>query len=126
MLGMLRAARRWARLGARCNRASWPHKTLHLAAGNLYGFRSDYPGLGHAGNPKAVLRDLDDRELIGVSCMLLGILPYVDPSLDLNQVYGEFAATSNVVEVREPSAAEMSSPLLRRIEMWFAHLLGKQ
>lgn len=75
-------------LGQRCNQASWPHPTLKAAAGNIYGFRSDYPGLGHAGNPKAVGRDLDDRELIGVSCMLLGVLPYVDSSIDLNQMYG--------------------------------------
>lgn len=75
-------------LGQRCNQASWPHPTLRAAAGNIYGFRSDYPGLGHAGNPNAVLRDVDDRELVGLSCMLLGVLPYVDSTINLNRVYG--------------------------------------
>lgn len=75
-------------LGKRCNQASWPHLTLKTAAGNIYGFRSDYPGLGHAGNSNAVMRDVDDRELVGVSCMLLGVLPYVDPTMDLDSVYG--------------------------------------
>jgi hypothetical protein len=76
-------------LGQRCSHASWPHPTLKAAAGNIYGFRSDYPGLGHSGNPKAVLRDVDDRELAGVSCMLLGVLPYVDSTVNLGTLYGE-------------------------------------
>lgn len=79
-------------LGQRCSQAPWPHPTLKAAAGNLYGFRSDYPGLGHAGNPKAVVRDLDDRELVGVSCMLLGVLPYLDSSINLDRMYGASSA----------------------------------
>jgi hypothetical protein len=42
---------------------SWPHATIREALRRLYGFRSDYPGLGHAGNPAAALRDLDARDL---------------------------------------------------------------
>jgi hypothetical protein len=79
-------------LGQRCVQASWPHPTLRAAAGNIYGFRSDYPGLGHAGTPTAVLRDIDDRELVGVSCMLLGVVPYVDSTVSLGPLYGDRAS----------------------------------
>jgi hypothetical protein len=93
-------------LGQRCSQASWPHPTLKAAAGNIYGFRSDYPGFGHAGNHKAVLRDVDDRELIGVSCMLLGVLPYVDPTINLNPLYGE-----NVLPGRGSFTGQQAEPI---------------
>jgi len=76
-------------LGQRCGQASWPHATLRVAAGNIYGFRSNYPGFGHSGNPESVLRDVDDRELVGVSCMLLGVIPYVDSTVSLAPLYGD-------------------------------------
>jgi len=104
-------------LGECCNGASWPHKALRTAAGNLYGFRSNYPGLGHAGNPLAVDRDLDDRELVGVSCMLLGIIPYVASIVDLDQVYGNPEHLSN--QVPSPVAAVRSpghTPLQRVVQ----------
>lgn len=101
-------------LGQRCSKASWPHPTLKAAAGSLYGFRSDYPGIGHSGNPKAVLRDLDDRELVGVSCMLLGVLPYVDSSVDASQVYG---ATSTRQEAERDSLS-VSPTKSQRLSVW--------
>jgi hypothetical protein len=40
-------------LGDICGQvSSWPHATIREALRRLYGFRSDYPGLGHAGNPR--------------------------------------------------------------------------
>jgi hypothetical protein len=114
-------------LGQRCNQASWPHPTLKAAAGNIYGFRSDYPGLGHAGNAAAVLRDVDDRELVGVSCMLLGVLPYVDPKIDLNVMYGDIVspgASSMTGGRREPPSSPVD-PLWRRIGSWVGRLLTR-
>lgn len=107
-------------LGQRCNKASWPHPTLKAAAGNIYGFRSDYPGLGHAGTAKAVLRDVDDRELVGVSCMLLGVLPYVDPALNLNSVYGEDASPgkSGVSAQVAAPAESPSRSIWNRLVLW--------
>lgn len=114
-------------LGYRCGQASWPHPTLKAAAGNIYGFRSDYPGLGHAGNPKAVLRDVDDRELVGVACMLLGVLPYVGSPIDLNPVYGMSASPSkNGAGVRSPTlAASPSRSWWKRVGAWAGKLLVK-
>jgi hypothetical protein len=114
-------------LGQRCNQASWPHPTLKAAAGNLYGFRSDYPGLGHAGSPKAVLRDLDDRELVGVSCMLLGVLPYVDSSINLNQMYGDSPPLSGTERTAHAASSTRpsTSSHLNRFASWVARLLTR-
>jgi hypothetical protein len=113
-------------LGQRFNAASWPHPTLKAAAGNIYGFRSDYPGLGHAGNPKAVLRDVDDRDLAGVSCMLLGVVPYIDSTVDLGALYGAQASPG----AHDTSSGGMSatrkqgaSPL-KRVRAWIGRLFG--
>lgn len=106
-------------LGRCCNQASWPHQTLKVAAGNVYGFRSDYPGLGHAGNSHAVLRDIDDRELIGVSCMLLGVVPYVDSTVNLVDLYGDQAP--NVTCDRGDASSRPEEParsLLERFCAW--------
>jgi hypothetical protein len=111
-------------LGQLCSQASWPHPTLKAAAGNIYGFRSDYPGFGHAGNPRAVLRDVDDRELVGVSCMLLGVLPYVDPTIDLNPAYGEDSSpTRGSIGAREAAPVALPSrSIWRRFRSWAARL----
>jgi hypothetical protein len=114
-------------LGQRCNQASWPHPTLRAAAGNIYGFRSDYPGLGHAGNPKAVMRDLDDRELVGVSCMLLGVLPYVDSSITLNQVYGESVSQREAVRANHAANSTLrpTTSFWNIVVSWGARLLKR-
>jgi hypothetical protein len=68
---------------------SWPHATIRDALKKLYGFRSDYPGLGHAGNPAGVLRELDARDMVAMAVMLAGFVPYLSSSLDARLVYGE-------------------------------------
>jgi len=114
-------------LGQRCSKASWPHPTLKAAAGSIYGFRSDYPGLGHAGNAKSVLRDVDDRELVGVSCMLLGVLPYVDPTIDLDPLYGERTSPGRG-GISTQSTAPVASParsIWKRFGSWAAKFATK-
>ncbi|MCG3188759.1 MAG: hypothetical protein LKCHEGNO_00914 [Burkholderiaceae bacterium] len=115
-------------LGQRCGQASWPHPTLKAAAGNIYGFRSDYPGLGHAGNAKAALRDVDDRELVGVACMLLGVLPYVDPTINLSPVYGESvsAGRSSVTAREAAPAASPSRSMWKRLTWWAGELVKRR
>ncbi|MGH6897943.1 MAG: hypothetical protein ACREJ5_15595 [Geminicoccaceae bacterium] len=104
-------------LGQRCSHASWPHPTLRTAAGNIYGFRSNYPGLGHSGNPMSVLRDVDDRELVGVSCMLLGVVPYVDSTVNLASLYGDQASPTASGRLRSGDSSQVrkASPLLHRL-----------
>lgn len=113
-------------LGQRCNQASWPHPTLRAAAGSIYGFRSDYPGLGHSGNPRAVLRDVDDRELAGVSCMLLGVVPYVDSSVNLSALYGDQAPLGTARRGsggNSRSGPPIGSPLAR-LRAWIGSVIG--
>jgi hypothetical protein len=115
-------------LGQCCSHASWPHPALKAAAGNIYGFRSDYPGLGHSGNPQAVLRDVDDRELVGVSCMLLGVVPYVDSTVDLGSLYGDQALPTigDRRNLANLPVAPLARSLLQRIRSWFAQLIGSR
>jgi hypothetical protein len=76
-------------LGEMCGQInSWPHATIRDALKKLYGFRSDYPGLGHAGNPASVIRDLDVRDMIAIGVMLTGFVPYLSNRLDSRLVYG--------------------------------------
>jgi hypothetical protein len=98
-------------LGELCKRASWPHPTLKAAAGQIYGFRSDYPGLGHSGNPKSVSRELDDRDLAGVSLMLLGLVPYIDNSLDLAALFPDPTSLSPMRSKVSERAVSAAQPL---------------
>jgi hypothetical protein len=55
----------------------WPHATIKVALKTLYGFRSNYPGLGHGGNQAGVLRDVEMKDLVAVSVLLAGFVPYI-------------------------------------------------
>jgi hypothetical protein len=67
---------------------SWPHATIRDALKKPYGFRSDYPGVGHAGNPEGALRELDVRDVIAIGVMLTGFVPYLSDRMDARSVYG--------------------------------------
>ena len=76
-------------LGDMCGQInSWPHATVRESLKRLYGFRSDYPGLGHAGNPGGVLRELDARDIVAIGILLAGFVPYLSGQLDSGVVYG--------------------------------------
>jgi len=115
-------------LGQRCSHASWPHPALKAAAGNIYGFRSDYPGLGHSGNPKAVLRDVDDRELAGVSCMLLGVVPYVDSTVNLATLYCDQAPpdTGDRGNGADSASRRPATSLLGRLHAWLGRVFWER
>lgn len=55
----------------------WPHVTLRESLKTLYGFRNQYPGLGHAGEPEGKLRDLEPRDAIVVCLLLLSFSGYL-------------------------------------------------
>jgi len=55
----------------------WPHITVRESLKKLYGFRSDYPGLGHAGNPEGKLRELEPKDAIVVCLVLLSFAGYL-------------------------------------------------
>lgn len=76
-------------LGDMCREInSWPHATVREALSRLYGFRSNYPGLGHGGNAAGVLRELDARDVVAIGVLLAGFVPYLSNQLDAGRVYG--------------------------------------
>jgi hypothetical protein len=76
-------------LGTICGELnSWPHATLREALKKIYGFRSDFPGFSHGGNSQPGSRDLDMRDLIAISVLLLGFFPYLTHGLDLASIRG--------------------------------------
>jgi hypothetical protein len=74
-------------LGAMCNQLDWPHSTIKEVGKKLYGFRSDYPGLGHGGNANGVLRQLEMKDFVSLSLMLASLTPYLTHSLDFDLCY---------------------------------------
>lgn len=67
---------------------SWPHESLKACAKNLYKFACDYPGIRHGGTPASKLREVDMREILGVSLVLTAFTTYLTKLVDSNLVYG--------------------------------------
>jgi hypothetical protein len=65
-------------LGDMCDQlGSWPHATVREALKKLYGFTSDHSGVRHGSIKKdARPRDVDMRDMIAMSILLIGFTPY--------------------------------------------------
>jgi hypothetical protein len=74
-------------LGAICNQLDWPHATIKEVGKKLYGFRSNYPGLGHAGSASSVLRQLEMKDFVSLSLMLASLTTYLTRGLDSDRCY---------------------------------------
>lgn len=75
-------------LGAICDQVNtWPHEKLKMAMKNLYGFASDYPGIRHGGTPANALRAVDMRDMVAMTILLAGFIPYLSNGLDAEAVY---------------------------------------
>lgn len=74
-------------LGAMCEELDWPHATIKEVGKKLYGFRSNYPGLGHGGNPGSVMRPINLRDFLSISLMLSAFTPYVADQLNIERCY---------------------------------------
>lgn len=75
-------------LGGMCDQVgSWPHATVKDAMKKLYGFSSDYPGIRHAGNPAGALREIEMRDMVGMTVILAGFVPYLSTGLDAAALY---------------------------------------
>jgi hypothetical protein len=65
-------------LGALCDGLNcWPHATVRDSLKKLYGFCSDYPGIRHAGTPASKLRELECRDAIVLSMLLVSFSGYL-------------------------------------------------
>jgi hypothetical protein len=75
-------------LGDMCDQVrSWPHATVKDAMKKLYGFSSNYPGIRHAGNPAGALREIEMRDMVGLTVILAGFVPYLSNGLDAMTLY---------------------------------------
>lgn len=60
---------------------AWPHATVRQSAEKIYAFRGAYPNMGH-GTGGGALREIELRDLVSVSVMLVGLLPYLSHEID--------------------------------------------
>tara|TARA_R110002012_G_scaffold304340_5_gene507791 strand:+ start:787 stop:1647 length:861 start_codon:yes stop_codon:yes gene_type:complete len=76
--------------GAMCEKANvWPHDEVLKSAKSIYSFCSDYPGIRHGGTRANVKREIDMRDLIGVTVVLAGLTPYLTNAINSNAVYSD-------------------------------------
>ena len=77
-----------ATLGAICNEVgTWPHENVKEAMKSLYGFACDYPGIRHGGTPEHALRAIEMRDMVALSILLAGFIPYLSNQLDADVMY---------------------------------------
>jgi len=75
-------------IGAICNEiGTWPHESVKDAMKNLYKFTCNYPGIRHAGTPASALRVIDMRDMVAMSILLAGFMPYLTDQLNADSVY---------------------------------------
>lgn len=64
----------------------WPHATVKQAAEKIYAFRGAYPNMGH-GTGGGALREIELRDMVSLSVMLVGLLPYLSHEIDPQSVF---------------------------------------
>jgi hypothetical protein len=75
-------------LGRICDQVgTWPHEKIKEAMKNLYGFTNDYPGIRHAGTPASAIRDIEMRDMVAMSILLAGFMPYLTDQINADLVY---------------------------------------
>lgn len=76
-------------LGQICNQANtWPHYQIKDAIKALYGFACDYPGIRHGGTAANKIRELDLKDVMAISILLAGFVPYLTNGLNSEKLYG--------------------------------------
>jgi hypothetical protein len=76
------------KLGGICNQLdTWPHAAIKASLKNLYGFASDYPGIRHGGTPASAIRDIEMRDMVAMSILLAGFMPYLTDQINADLVY---------------------------------------
>lgn len=66
---------------------TWPHESLKESLKKLYKFACDYPGVRHAGTPANAIRAIEMRDMVAMSILLAGFLPYLTDQLDVATIY---------------------------------------
>lgn len=75
-------------LGQICDQVgTWPHDAVKESMKKLYRFSCDYPGIRHGGTAAHQLREIEMRDMVAVSVLLAGFVPYLTDSLDSENIY---------------------------------------
>lgn len=75
-------------LGRICDQVgTWPHEKIKEAMKNLYGFTNDYPGIRHSGTLANAIRDIEMRDMVAMSILLAGFIPYLTNQINADLVY---------------------------------------
>ncbi|MDD5325394.1 MAG: hypothetical protein PHR71_08845 [Polaromonas sp.] len=75
-------------VGQICNQiGTWPHESIKQAMKSLYEFTCDYPGIRHAGTPANALRVIEMRDMVAMSILLTGFIPYLSDKINSETVY---------------------------------------
>lgn len=76
-------------LGEMCKSLdTWPHKAVSGSLSNLYGFSSDFSGVRHGKASDGVLREIDMRDLVSMSVILAGFVPYLTEEPNSETIFG--------------------------------------
>lgn len=75
-------------LGRICDQVgSWPHFRVKESMKSLYKFASDYPGIRHAGTPGNALRAIEMKDMVAMTVLLAGFVPYLSHQMNSDSVY---------------------------------------
>ncbi len=75
-------------VGQICNQVgTWPHESIKQSMKSLYEFTCDYPGIRHAGTPASALRAIEMRDMVAMSILLTGFIPYLSDKVNSETVY---------------------------------------
>lgn len=75
-------------LGQICEQVgTWPHNKVKDAMKCLYAFASDYPGIRHGGIANNSIREIEMRDLVGISVLLAGFSPYLTDLINSDNIY---------------------------------------
>ena len=66
---------------------TWPHKKVKEAMQCLYSFTCNYPGIRHSGDPNSALRTIEMRDMVSMSILLAGFMPYLTDQVDAEVIY---------------------------------------
>lgn len=77
-----------ATLGEMCKALdTWPHTAVKNSLSSLYGFSSDFSGVRHGKASEGVRREVEMRDLISMSVILAGFIPYLTDALEPERIY---------------------------------------
>lgn len=75
-------------LGAMCEQVgTWPHQRVMTALKDVYKFSCNYPGIRHGGDPDSALRAIEMRDMIAISILLAGFVPYLQQPFDGDRIF---------------------------------------